>query len=197
MSVAAKAGDCGIPIATSKVVVVASVIPMPPGTGTMPDNRLAPLPELDRRPHERAVLGPRAVVVLHVLVAEELLKREPRVGGALPDPAVGDHLALARDPLGRVELAQLVSGLECPVLVRCFRTRDVRRARDMESILRPLMGQMIGRDHLSAELLGRAYVHELRGAGLLSNLVAKSSDLQSLGARRAEPRRLVGRRVLG
>ena len=45
---------------------------------------------LDRHADERAVLGPRAVVVLDVLVAEQLVQREPGVAGALADAAVGD-----------------------------------------------------------------------------------------------------------
>ena len=45
---------------------------------------------LDRHVHHVAPLGPRAVVVLHVVVAEQLVQHEPGVGRALADAAVGD-----------------------------------------------------------------------------------------------------------
>ena len=60
--------------------------------------------DLHRRAHERAVLGPRAVVVLDVLVAQQLLQREPGVARTLTDPAVRDDLAVAGDALVGVEL---------------------------------------------------------------------------------------------
>src|SRR5262245_33072923 len=73
---------------------------------------------LDRCAHERAVLGPRAVVVLDVRVAEQLLQGEPRVARALADPAVGDDLAVAFDAFALVQGRQLVRAFERPVLVR-------------------------------------------------------------------------------
>jgi hypothetical protein len=76
------------------------------------------------------------------------------VGRALADPAVRDHLALAGDPLGGVQLAQLVRGLERPVLVRGFRPGDVGRALDVARHLRLLLREVIGRELLAPELLG-------------------------------------------
>src|SRR4051812_46096226 len=46
------------------------------------------LSTLDRHANQRAVLGPRAVVVLDALVAEELGEDEPGVGRAFADAAV-------------------------------------------------------------------------------------------------------------
>src|SRR6266498_2670744 len=51
-----------------------------------------PLRLLDRRPHRVAPLGPRAVVIAHVLEAEQIGQREPGVRGALADPAVGNDV---------------------------------------------------------------------------------------------------------
>ena len=45
---------------------------------------------LDRDVDQVAPLGPRAVVVLDVLLPEQLVQHEPRVRRALADPAVGD-----------------------------------------------------------------------------------------------------------
>ena len=46
---------------------------------------------LDRDVDQVAPLGPRAVVVLDVVLAEQLVEHEPGVRRALADPAVGDH----------------------------------------------------------------------------------------------------------
>src|SRR5664279_3455875 len=74
-------------------------------------------PFLDRDAHERAVLGPRTVIVLHVVVAEQLMQREPGVAGALTDAAVGDGVAAVIEALIAVELSQIVVGLEGAVFV--------------------------------------------------------------------------------
>ena len=49
---------------------------------------------LDRHGHHVAPLGPRAVVVAHVVDAEQLVQHEPGVRRALADPAVGDRSSL-------------------------------------------------------------------------------------------------------
>src|SRR5262249_43021059 len=61
----------------------------PCGRTFSPIGACAPL-ALDRRANEVARLGPRAVVVFDVAEAEQVLEHEPRVAGALADPAVGD-----------------------------------------------------------------------------------------------------------
>src|SRR6266550_1717825 len=67
----------------------------------------------DRRPDEVAPLGPRAVVVLHFVDAEQVLEREPRVARPFADPAVGDDLARAVNDLrALVQLPQLVMRLD-------------------------------------------------------------------------------------
>ena len=85
----------------------------------------------DRDVDEVAPLGPRAVVVLDVGVAEQLAEDEPGVRAALADAAVGEHLLLGRDALRAVELAQLVGRLERAVVADRLRPRDRLRARDV------------------------------------------------------------------
>ena len=83
---------------------------------------------LDRDADQVAPLGPGAVVVADVLVAEQLVQHEPGVGRALADPAVGDdRLALGDHALAGVELAQLVGRLEGAVLVDGLRPGTRRR----------------------------------------------------------------------
>src|SRR4029453_4221366 len=81
---------------------------------------------LHRCADERSVLGPGPVVVPDRPVAEELGEREPRMAGALADPAVSDDLPIGRHALTFVERPELVRRLERAVLVRRLHPRDVR-----------------------------------------------------------------------
>src|SRR2546426_1305179 len=67
----------------------------------------------DRRADEVAPLGPRPVVVPHLLDAEQVLKREPGMARPLADAAVGDDL-VCRLLLEKkkVQLQQLLERLE-------------------------------------------------------------------------------------
>src|SRR3954470_20087514 len=72
---------------------------------------------LDRHVDQVAPLGPRAVVVLDVVLAEQLVEHEPGVRRALADAAVGDdRVAVGDHALAGVELLELLAGLERPVL---------------------------------------------------------------------------------
>src|ERR1022692_1272684 len=67
------------------------------------------VPSLDGPAAQRAVLGPRAVVVPDVRLAQQLVQHEPGVRGALADPAVGNRvLAEVQARLVAVERAQRV-----------------------------------------------------------------------------------------
>ena len=116
---------------------------------------------LDRHVDQVAPLGPRAVVVLDVVLAEQLVQHEPGVRRALADPAVGDDRVVAVDhALAGVELAQLVGGLEGAVLLHRLRPRDRGRAGDVAGALRALLLVAGHRDQLARELLRRAHVDE-------------------------------------
>src|SRR5436305_3933190 len=83
---------------------------------------------LDRHADERPVLGPRAVVVLDLLVAEKLGEHEPCVRRTFADPAVGDDRLPGVDPRAAVELLQLIGRLERAVFVGRSAPGDVGRA---------------------------------------------------------------------
>src|SRR5215470_11859568 len=72
--------------------------------------------ERDRYADQRPVLGPGTVVVLDIGQPEQLVQGEPGMRGALADPAVRDGVLALVQPGGRVQLAQLVVGLEGAVL---------------------------------------------------------------------------------
>ena len=134
---------------------------------------------LDRRADERAVLGPRPVVVAHVAVAEDLGQHEPGVAGALADAAVGDHVLVRRDALAAVDGAQLVYRLERAVLGDGGRPRDVGGARDVAPSLCRFLRQVRRRRQLAAVFLGRTYVDETssRVANSAQHVVAVGANL--------------------
>src|ERR687893_1029203 len=113
-------------------------------------------PLLDRDADEGAVLGPGAVVVLDVLVAEQLAQHEPGVARALADPAVGDGVLAGVEAGLGVELGQLLVALEGAVLVGRLAPRHVHRGGDVARALRALLRQGRGGDQLAGELVGGA-----------------------------------------
>src|SRR5690606_42001194 len=74
-----------------------------------PQPVLPGLADLDRRPDHVTPLGPRAIVVLHVLVAEQILEHEPAVAGTLADPAIGDYRPVPRAALGTIQLLEFLA----------------------------------------------------------------------------------------
>src|SRR5680860_37544 len=94
---------------------------------------------LDRDVDETAVLGPRAVVVTNVPIAEKIGENEPGVAGALPDPAVGDDVLISSEALVGVERLQLVDRFERPVGLRRGSPRDVARPGDVPGALGALL----------------------------------------------------------
>src|SRR6187402_1904257 len=76
-----------------------------------------PFSALNRRAHQIAPLGPAAIVVAHVRMSEQIGEDEPGVAAALADPAVGDDLVLARQPLLlEVDLLELGRSSKLPRL---------------------------------------------------------------------------------
>src|ERR1700730_19401438 len=67
---------------------------------------------LNRRAHQIAPLGPRAIVVAHVFVAKQILEHKPGVRAAFADAAVSDDFLIASDALAGIQLAKRVGGLE-------------------------------------------------------------------------------------
>src|SRR5437868_2273456 len=85
---------------------------------------------------ERAVFGPRAVVVLHIRLLENLMQHEPRVCRPLPDAAVGNRVLGQVDASLLIQLLQLVVAPEGAVVVRGLRPRDVLGSRNVAGALR-------------------------------------------------------------
>ena len=119
-------------------------------TATGPVGRSA----FDGDADQRAVLGPRAVVVLHRWVAQQLMQHEPGVGRPLADAAIGDHAPVGSDALALVQGVELVGRPEGAVVVGGLASGDVHRAGNVARHLSLLLGQMLGREALAPVLLG-------------------------------------------
>src|SRR4051794_11690830 len=123
-----------------------------------------------------APLGPGAVVVLHVVLAEQLVQHEPGVPRALADAAIGDHRP-AGHALVAVQLAQLVGRLEGAVLPDRLGPRDRGRTRDVARALGALVLIADHRDQLARVLLWRAHVDDRHVAVEgVHHLVAHGAD---------------------
>src|ERR671937_2884644 len=82
--------------------------PAPAGcTGSGVASRL-----LDGHAHQAAPLGPRAVVILDVLIAKQVGEHKPGVAAALANAAVGHHPPIGCDAMTLVEGAQLLRAFE-------------------------------------------------------------------------------------
>src|ERR1700728_4487365 len=79
---------------------------------------------LDRHADQGAVLGPRAVVVLDVRLAEQLVQHEPGVRRALADAAVGDGVLAEVHARAAVERLQILVRFERAVVVGRLGPRD-------------------------------------------------------------------------
>src|SRR4051812_38410832 len=116
---------------------------------------------LDRDADQRAVLGPRTVVVLDVLLTEDLVQHEPGVRTALADAAVGDRVLGVVEARVLVQGGQLVIRLEGAVVVRGLAPRHVDGRRDVATALRLLLREVRRGEQLAAELVGAADVDEV------------------------------------
>src|SRR6266850_533725 len=116
----------------------------------------------DGGPDEVTPLGPRAVVVAHVVVAEQILQNEPGMRAAFPDAAVGDDLVGSGDALGLIELLKILERLEGAVLVGSLRPRDICGFGDVSRALGGFVHSRRSND-LSGELVDGTNIHELAG----------------------------------
>src|SRR5437764_10098688 len=90
---------------------------------------------LDGHADQAAPLGPRAVVILDVLIAEQVGEHKPRVAAALANTAVRYHPLVGRDALALVEGAQLLRTFEGAIGVDGLAPRDAPGAGDVPGAL--------------------------------------------------------------
>src|SRR5262245_66570839 len=92
----------------------------------------------DRRGDDVAVFGPTAVVVLHVLEAEQKVQHKPGVTRTFADAAIGDGRLLRINPLLlEVNPLQLLGGFEGAVVLD---RRAPRYALDSGDMIAAMLG---------------------------------------------------------
>src|SRR5437867_6704347 len=139
----------------------------PPGRGwgwvgswkshpSLPKQRGCLLPLLDGRSDNVAVLGPTAVVILHVVQAKQVFQHKPGVAGALADAAIGDGRFLGIDAfLLKIDRVQILSRFERSVRLHGSAPRDAFGAGDMAAALGGF-GHAWRRDDFAGELIRAA-----------------------------------------
>src|SRR5690554_4278702 len=94
-------------------------------------------PKHDGNPYGGISLGPRSVVVAHVLEPEKVGQREPGVSGTLADAAVGDDVvAVLQAGSLAVEGVELGKGPVGPVVCDRLAPGNVVRGRDVATTKR-------------------------------------------------------------
>jgi len=117
--------------------------------------------EFDRDADDAPPLRPRAVVDADVLVADELVQREPSHRRAMAQAAVGDHLVARSHPDLVEDAPKLIRRPERPVLAEKALVREVTRAGDVASPLGAVVERRgDGRYALAPVLLRRAEVQD-------------------------------------
>src|SRR5204863_513567 len=106
--------------------------------------------------------GPRAIVVAHAIVAQEIGEHEPGVRRTLTDTAVRDHVVTGRESLFLlVNIAEVGGGLECAIAIRRARPRDILGAGDVATAQRSLLRVLRYVQLLARVLVRRADVDQL------------------------------------
>src|SRR5207248_900221 len=150
----------------------------------------------DRCGDQAPPLGPGAVVVADVGVAEQVIQDEPGVRGALPISAIGDDGLVRCHALRRVQFLQFGGRLEGPVLTHRLRPGDVGRAGDVPTALGALLREVLRGEQLAAEFLGGTDVDQdhARLPKIPQHLIPQGPDRLVRLARRVAGR-LDGRRI--
>src|SRR5215212_279895 len=131
-----------------------------------------------RHTDQRAVFGPGAVVVLHIVLVENLVQHEPRMRASLTDPAVGDDVVVPAQAGPAVELLEFLVGLEGTVVIRGLAPRHVDRRWDVSAALGLFLREVGRGEQPAGVLVGAADVHQASTAYGLDHFIPESPDIQ-------------------
>src|SRR5207237_7418006 len=132
----------------------------------------------DGRANEIAPFRPGAVVVAHLVEAQQILEHEPGVRAALADAAVSNDFILAVNALGFIELLQIVEGFEGAVFVGGLRPGNIGGLRNVTGALCGF-GHARRRDDFAGEFIDGPNVDELTRLAALHhgrNVFLESAD---------------------
>src|SRR5580693_6754667 len=107
-----------------------------------------------------APLGPRTVIIAHVVVAQQILQHKPGVRTALADAAISDDFIGARNTFWLIEPLKILERLEGAIFVGSLRPRDIRGLGDVSGALCRFRHPWRS-DNLSGELIHGTNVYEL------------------------------------
>src|SRR5947209_1642762 len=82
---------------------------------------------LDGCADEAAPLGPGAIVVENVRIAQQGVQHEPGVATALPDVTIDDHLFAGGNALARIQCAQFLHRPEGTIFAHGHRPGNIDR----------------------------------------------------------------------
>src|SRR5437588_7242784 len=125
---------------------------------------------LDGYAHQASPLGPRAIVILDVLIAEQVGEHKPGVAAALANTAVRHHPLVGCDALALVQGTQLLGAFEGAIGVDGLAPRNAPGTRDVSGALRSLLLIADHSQELTAILLRRAHVHQRLAVGRVHKL---------------------------
>src|ERR1700733_675476 len=114
-------------------------------------------------------LGPRAVVIDHILVTEQIFQDKPGVAGPFPDAAVGDDGFIAIYAFRAVNGLEFVKRFERAIFVGRFAPRNAARCWDVSAALR-CFGKAGWRQYFAGEFLSTADIHQVHFASLHGSL---------------------------
>src|SRR6185503_3204690 len=127
---------------------------------------------LNRCTNQVAPLSPRAVVVLHIFVAEQIFQNKPGMTGSFSNAAISNDGLGARDAFVLIQRLEFIERLEGPVIVAGFRPGDATSAGNVPAALTRLW-QAGRRKNLTSEFRTTANVYEFH-----STLTHRCLDLR-------------------
>src|SRR5260221_14640343 len=125
--------------------------------------------------NQASPLSPRAVVVSHFGVAQQVVKHEPGMTAPLTDTALGYNFFVCSHSFAFVERTQLISRLESAIFTYCLCPGNVGCPWDMTASLCAFLWQVCGSQQLSAIFSRRANIDQcdVAAAQLCEDLVAQ------------------------
>ncbi len=149
-----------------------------PGSGGASPYRL-PLRFLNRCSHFVTPLGPRSIVIFHILESKQLSQNKPGVTRSFSNPAVNDGVfRWFEAEIVDVDFPELVHWFECPILPGRSFPRNALCGRNVSTTQNSLLRILWHMGNVSLEFTRRTHVDQrLACLALRQGLFVKRTDL--------------------
>src|SRR5699024_4766551 len=105
-------------------------------------------------------LGPRAIVIADLVVAEQMGEHEPGVGAAFPDPAINHDVVFRGETgFGAVEVLEFGTGAEGTVVGGSFGPGHIGSTGNMAPTYGALLGVVGHMQEFPGELAGGTHIN--------------------------------------